>query len=69
MKLEQFEEAIQIAKEGVEPNKKNKKLDSIPDELRKELNLPKDMQGFEIDFNEVRLMDSSLKRRKFNWSG
>ena len=27
------------------------------------------MKGFEIDFNEVRLKDSSLKRRKFIWSG
>ena len=70
MKLEQFEEAIQIAKTGViEHGPRIKKLDAIPDELRKELNLPKDMKGFEIDFNEVRMKDSSLKRRKFIWSG
>ena len=70
MQLDHFEEAINIVKEGNVTLPKNKKqLDSIPDELRKELNLPKDMKGFEIDFNEVRLMDSSLKRRKFIWSG
>ena len=33
----------------------NKKKDSIPDEVRKELGLPQDMMGFEIDFNEVRI--------------
>ena len=27
------------------------------------------MKGFEVDFNAVRLSDSSLKRRRFIWSG
>ena len=71
MKLEQFEEAIQIVKSGVTDkiDKKNDKLDSIPDEIRKEFNLPPDMKGYEIDFNEIRMKDSSLKRNRFIWSG
>ena len=70
MRLEEFEEAIQIAATGgLEYGKKKNNKDPIPDEIRKELNLPKDMKGFEIDFNEVRIKDSNLKRRKFIWSG
>ena len=60
MQLDHFEEAINMVKEGNVTLPKNKKqLDSIPDELRKELNLPKDMKGFEIDFN-VRLDTADL---------
>ena len=38
------------------PGSLDKKLkgDCIPDEVRKELELPQDMKGFEIDFNVVR---------------
>ena len=69
MELEQFEEAVAIVANQAGAEDKNKKLDSIPDDIRKELNLPSDMMGFEIDFEEVRLMDASLKRKKFYWSG
>ena len=69
MELDQFEEAIAIVASSEKEKNKNAKLDSIPDEIRKELNLPTDMMGFEIDFEEVRLMDASLKRKKFYWSG
>lgn len=27
------------------------------------------MQGFEIDYNEVRLVDKQFKRSRFEWSG
>jgi len=63
MELEQFEEAIAIVVNSAGAEDKNKKLDSIPDDIRKELNLPQDMMGFEIDFEEVRLMDASLRGR------
>ena len=58
LKLEQFEDAFALVMEGQTGRidiEANKKKDSIPDEVRKELGLPQDMMGFEIDFNEVRI--------------
>ena len=72
LKLEQFEDAFALVMEGQTGRidiEANKKKDSIPDEVRKELGLPQDMMGFEIDFNEVRIQDSFAKRRHFIWSG
>ena len=43
--------------------------DHIPDDIKNTFNLPKDMTGLEIDFEEVRKIDASFKRRQPQWSG
>mmetsp|Transcript_20793 Transcript_20793/g.25444 ORF Transcript_20793/g.25444 Transcript_20793/m.25444 type:complete len:97 (+) Transcript_20793:104-394(+) len=43
--------------------------DNIPDNIKQDFNLPKDMSGLEIDFAEVRTVDSMFKCRKPEWSG
>ena len=69
MKLEEFEQAVHaVIAQGTGIDKLNEG-DSIPLEIRKEFNLPKDMKGFEIDFTEVRMKDASLKKNLFTWSG
>lgn len=59
LKLEEFELAIEAVRNTQDADLQgslDKKLkgDCIPDEVRKELELPQDMKGFEIDFNVVR---------------
>lgn len=45
------------------------KQDEIPDEVRKEFGLPKDMKIYEVNFHEIRKNDASKKRTKPMWSG
>lgn len=51
LKLEEFEKAIKTVIEDTGGLEKLNEGNSIPEEIRKELNLPKDMKGFEIDYN------------------
>ena len=51
LKLEEFEKAIKTVIEDSGGLEKLNEGNSIPEEIRKELNLPKDMKGFEIDYN------------------
>lgn len=72
LKLEEFELAIAaVAKSANTQTSLEKKLkgDCIPDEVRKELELPQDMKGFEIDFNVVRTNDATFATNNFTWSG
>lgn len=41
----------------------------MPDELKKAFNLPKSMADYDIDFNQVRNVDSQFKKRLPIWSG
>ena len=43
--------------------------DHIPDEIKEEFNLPKDMKGKVVDFNEVRLRDAAVAIKHPTWSG
>ena len=69
MKLEEFEKAVEAVMSQTAGIDILNEGDSIPPEVRSEFNLPKDMKGFEIDFNEVRLKDASLKKTVLTWSG
>ena len=46
-----------------------KSLDFVPVHIKNQFNLPMDMEGFEIDFQEVRSTDRLFKRRRAEWSG
>jgi hypothetical protein len=46
-----------------------KKIDEIPYDVRNQLKLPQKMGIFEINFNEVKKNDISLKKQKPSWSG
>lgn len=41
----------------------------IPDQIRNEFNLPQDMQNRDVDFREVRKMDSLMPIKHPEWSG
>lgn len=43
--------------------------DHVPEDLKKAFNLPKSMADYDIDFNQVRCVDSQFKRRMPIWSG
>ena len=45
------------------------KKDEICDDIRQEFELPDDIKGNKIDFNEVRRSDVARKRRTPTWSG
>lgn len=45
------------------------KGDSIPKYLREELDLPDDLEGNEINYDEVKRKDANVKRRRPLWSG
>lgn len=45
------------------------KGDNIPKLIREELDLPDDLEGNEINYDEVRRKDSNVKRRRPLWSG
>jgi hypothetical protein len=45
------------------------KLDEIPIEIRKEFDLPKKMENYEVSFNNIRKHDASKKRYTPCWSG
>jgi hypothetical protein len=45
------------------------KKDCVPDELRKEFDIPDDLGENAIDFNEVRRSDAARKRKAPIWSG
>ncbi len=45
------------------------KKDEICDEIRLEFELPDEIKGNKVDFNEVRRSDVSRKRRTPKWSG
>lgn len=44
-------------------------MDEIPDEIRKELNLPENMRIYGVNFAEIRRNDASKKKTKPLWSG
>ena len=75
MKLNTFDTAIRNAlwDKDDEPSKmmRDPRMDedNVPDDLKKIFNLPKDMSNYEIDFEQVRLVDASFKRRVPTWSG
>lgn len=71
-RLEQAEMALQEQRpedEAVECNHKHKGDDEIPQLLRKELELPENMEHFNIDFLEVRRKDAFRKKLRPVWSG
>lgn len=45
------------------------KDDEIPDEIRHEFHLPKQMGMYEINFHEIRKEDASKKKTMPLWSG
>ena len=45
------------------------KPDEIPVNIRKEFDLPKQMEIYEVNFNQVRKFDASKKRNTPIWSG
>jgi hypothetical protein len=45
------------------------KGDAIPKILREEFDLPDDLEGNSINFDEIRRKDANLKRRRPLWSG
>ena len=70
MKLDEFEKAVKAVIQDHHTLNKRNESNAIPEEIRQELNLPKDMKGFEIDFNQVRITDASkFKKIKRKWSG
>ena len=70
MKLEEFEKAVKAVIEQHDGIDKLNEGDSIPEEIRKELNLPEDMKGFEIDYNQIRITDAQrYKKIRRKWSG
>ena len=69
MKLEEFEKAVEAVLASTAGIDILNEGDSIPPEVRNEFNLPKDMKGFEIDFNEIRMKDAALKKNIFTWFG
>ena len=70
LKLEEFEKAVKAVIDEHDGIDKLNEGDAIPEEIRKELNLPKDMKGFEIDYNQIRITDAQrYKKIKRKWSG
>jgi len=73
MKLEGFD-AVIVA-ELINVNDKvreadpRKSDDYVPESLKKAFNLPKNMKNYEIDYEQVRLVDAQFKRRVPIWSG
>ena len=49
--------------EGAIVNDPRKNGDYVPEDIKKEFNLQKDMTTFEIDFDLVRSNDAQFKRR------
>ena len=71
IKLEEFESAINNVVYGQQNSDLKKKFegDHIPSQIKKELNLPKVMQNYEINFDEVRNNDAMYPKRNQEWSG
>ena len=44
-------------------------MDHIPQYIKDDFKLPKDMSGLDIDYVEVRAVDAMFKRRQPEWSG
>jgi len=44
-------------------------IDEIPEDLRKELNIPENLGVMEINNKQVRKYDASKKRKTPTWSG
>ena len=44
-------------------------LGHIPDDVRKEFNLPRDMRNRDVDFKEVRIQDAIAAIKTPVWSG
>lgn len=71
LELENFEEKI-ILEEVKQPTigvSLKSKGDHIPHELKEAFNLPENMKEYDIDFNQVRIVDALFKRRIPVWSG
>ena len=45
------------------------KAELVPETIRKEFNLPDDMSNLEVDYNQVRLYDSTVAIKLQIWSG
>ena len=70
--LEHFEKAVAgILRQNATTGRilDRNKGDEIPIELRKELDLPKQIGNNFVDFNEVRIKDCNIKRKTPTWSG
>lgn len=52
-----------------EENEVVKAIDEIPENLRKELNIPENLGIMEINNIQVRKYDASKKRKTPTWSG
>jgi len=72
-RLEAFERSNNRygAKKDDELNKEVKanKEDSIPKEIRDEFDIPEDLGGAELDFQQIREHDSNRKCKRPLWSG
>lgn len=52
-----------------EENRRRKKTDEIPKDLRAEFLIPEKMQGFQVDFGNIKKYDASRKKLRPMWSG
>ena len=62
-------EAISLADQNSNTDPRIMAYDSIPEHIKLAFGLPPDMQGLDVDFEEVRNLDSMFKRQKREWSG
>jgi hypothetical protein len=65
--LEDFENQVRII--FADDENSRLKPDEIPDDIRKEFDLPKQMDDYEVNFNHIRKHDASKKRYTPSWSG
>ena len=52
-----------------EEDRRRKKTDEIPKDLRTEFLIPEKMQGFQVDFGNIKKYDASRKKLRPMWSG
>ena len=75
MALENFDNAIQNAlidqssSYSLKQEDPRQNCDYVPHHLKEFWNLPKNMQNYEIDFEQVRRTDALFKRKVPEWSG
>jgi hypothetical protein len=53
----------------IQKKKDRPKFEYIPKEIKLEFDLPEDLQGDTINFDQVLIKDCSVKRRVPQWSG
>jgi len=66
-KLEDFEN--QLRSIFAEDEKSKVRPDEVPADIRKEFDLPKQMDSYEVNFHQIRKYDASKKRYTPSWSG